>query len=61
MAMHMNIIESFFENRSLVNHHIQSFNEFLDVTLLQILNEYESSVTKDSISFLRFDNFVIID
>ena len=48
-AMNLNIIESFFENRSLVNHHIQSFNEFLDVTLLQILNEYESSSIGDDI------------
>ena len=34
------IIKCILESNPLEKHHIESFNEFLDVTLLNIINEY---------------------
>jgi len=43
------ILESFFKSTNLVSHHIESFNEFLDTTLLQIVNDYECANIGDDL------------
>jgi len=41
MENEWDVINNFFLENSLVQHHIDSFNEFLDISLLTILKEYE--------------------
>lgn len=42
------VIQKFFENNSLIKQHIDSYNDFLEVLLPNIVNEYETAIIGDN-------------
>lgn len=58
MNVEFTLINEFFKENSLVQHHIQSFNEFLDISLSTILDEYEC-VNIDDYSRIELHNIAI--
>lgn len=58
MNLEFTLIDEFFKENTIVQHHIDSFNEFLDISLPVILREYEC-VNIDDDSRIALDNIVM--
>lgn len=48
------VLYNIFDDKTLVSHHIDSFNEFLDTSLIQIINEYDgANICDDVVVYLK--------